>query len=182
MIRHPPGASNEDTKPRLLALKPLSPLPLRAELLDGLEIDQRGGDGLVIGGVEIVVEIRAEGGVPRHRPAHLLFEGFNGAIRRAGNHHQRRVAGVQVLKVRRHIISEVGAPDAALGVLGTEHEVVHNELLAAFEEVFEADFAVRAFEGVVLVDFDVGELAAEGGDFVVGFGEGFFFEEEGFAG
>jgi hypothetical protein len=80
-----------------------------------------------------------------------------------------------VLEVRRHIISEVGAPDASLGVLGTEHEVVDDELLAAFKEVFEADFAGGAFEGVVFVDFDVGELAAEGGEFVVGFGEGFFF-------
>lgn len=80
------------------------------------------------------------------------------------------------------VVGEEGAPDAAGGVGGAEHEVVDYELLAAFEEVCEAGFAVGTFEGVVFVDFDVGERAALGDELVGGFGEGLFFDEEGFAG
>lgn len=87
-----------------------------------------------------------------------------------------------MLQVGWDVVGEERTANASLGVVGTEHEVVDDELLAAFEEVWEVDFTVGAFEGVVFFDFDVGELTAQGGEFVVGFGEGFLFLEEGFAG
>lgn len=87
-----------------------------------------------------------------------------------------------MLQVRGEVVGEEGAADAAGGGGGAEHEVVDYELFAALEEVWEGDCAVGAFEGVGFFDLDVGELAAEGGELVGGFGEGLFFFKEGFTG
>lgn len=80
-----------------------------------------------------------------------------------------------MLEVGGDVVSEEGAAGAAGGGGGGEHEVVDYELFAPFEEVGEGDGAGGAGEGVVFVNFDMGKLAAEGGELVGGFGEGFFF-------
>jgi hypothetical protein len=41
---------------------------------------------------------------------------------------------------------------AADFILGCEHEVLYDELLAAVEEICECDFAVWTIEGVFFVD------------------------------
>lgn len=80
------------------------------------------------------------------------------------------------------VVGEEGAAGATGGGGGGEHEVVDYELFAAFEEVCEGGGAVGAFKGVILIDFDMGKLAAQGGELVAGFGEGLLLLKEGFAG
>jgi energy-converting hydrogenase Eha subunit G len=89
---------------------------------------------------------------------------------------------VQVLKVHGNVISKEGATDAAFCVVGPEHEVVDDELLAAFEEIGQSERSVWALEDVRLVDFDVWELTAFCGESVAGFGVLFFLFEEELAG
>jgi hypothetical protein len=89
---------------------------------------------------------------------------------------------MQVLEVHGEVVSDEGAPDAALFLVGTEHEVVDYELLAAFEEVREAKRSVGALEAIFLVDFNVRELAAFFGESFACFGVFFFFFEEELAG
>lgn len=60
--------------------------------------------------------------------------------------------------------------------------MVHDELLAAFEEVFESAGPVGTGEGVGLGELDHGEVAELGVDGCVGVEGGFFLDEEGFAG
>ena len=78
---------------------------------------------------------------------------------------------------------EYGAGAAALRPVGVEHEVLHDELPAAVEEVGEAlSRAVGRGEAVAFIDGDHGELLALLGEGVAGFGEFLLFGEEGFAG
>jgi hypothetical protein len=81
------------------------------------------------------------------------------------------------------IVSEEGAAYTSLVVLGTKHEVVDDELLAALEKVGEGDLlSVQGGESVNSVDFDQAEFCALGGE-LVGDAESFFLlDEEGFAG
>src|SRR5258708_5022547 len=52
---------------------------------------------------------------------------------------------------------------AAFFPLRTEHEVIHDKLASAVEEVGKSFFAAGRIEHIVLFDFDPGELAAFGG-------------------
>jgi hypothetical protein len=58
------------------------------------------------------------------------------------------------------VIGEERAARAALFPVGPEHEVIHDQLAAAVEQLGERLFAVRAVEGVLLVDFHPGQLAS----------------------
>jgi hypothetical protein len=56
--------------------------------------------------------------------------------------------------------------------------VVNFELLTAFEEAWEGERSAAALEGVWVVEFDVGELAALGVESFAGFGLFFLLFEE----
>src|SRR5260221_11832543 len=60
---------------------------------------------------------------------------------------------------------------------GIEHEVVDHELPAALEKILERQLAARAFEQIILFDFDHRQPAPFGIDAVVGSGEAFFLRE-----
>src|ERR1700704_198170 len=83
-------------------------LPLAADIPGRAPLDERGlvlvvvlhrSDGLVVGDVEVVVEVTAKGRVPRNRPAHSCPERQELAQWGAGDECDRRVESVQVLLV-----------------------------------------------------------------------------------
>ena len=80
------------------------------------------------------------------------------------------------------MVSEVGAIWAAFGGLRTEHEVVYDELSAAFEEVGEADRTAGGGELVGFGDGVHGQGLAFFGKGVASASQFFFFFEKRFAG
>jgi hypothetical protein len=67
-------------------------------------------------------------------------------------------------------------------ILRPKHEVVNDQLLATIEEVCKSDGAVGTSEGVLLVDFDHGEVLELRVQLIIGAHSGLFFDKEGFAG
>ncbi len=140
---------------------------------------------IFVGGeAEVLVEVGVFGGVPGEGPAHAFLEFFDVGERGEGDHAEGDVAGVEVVGGT-ELIGDHGAADASgIGPAADgrgEHEVVEDELAAAFEEIEEGCFAVGAVEGVLFFDAGHGEAAAFGGEDVAGVGGGFFFDEEGIA-
>lgn len=66
---------------------------------------------------------------------------------------------MQMLQRRRQIISEKAAACASSLFTRSKHEVVDDQLLAAFEQVCQFDLAFRAFEDVFFGDSDHGEFS-----------------------
>ena len=95
-----------------------------------------GALGLVLGSVEIVIEIAVIGRIPRDvRPAHAGLEGLDLVNRGAGDESESGVTRVQVREGRGEIVGEKGAAAAASIPGWIEHEVIDDELLATLEEV-----------------------------------------------
>lgn len=109
-------------------------------------------NSLIIGDMEVVVEIRAERRIPREVPTHSLFEFLDLSNWSTRNEYQACLSGMQVAKCGREVVCLKGTSVAADFVLGCEHEVLDDELLAAVKEVCECDFAFGTIEGVLLVD------------------------------
>jgi hypothetical protein len=69
------------------------------------------------------------------------------------------------------------APVASLILVGTEHEVVDEQLSAALEQIEQGRLAVRALEDVGLVDENPRQPAAVGGERIA-CARGFLFPGE----
>jgi hypothetical protein len=67
-------------------------------------------------------------------------------------------------------------------ILGTEHEMINDQLLPTLEEVGESYLPIGTSESIFLIDLDHGEVAELGIELVVGAESGFLFDEESFAG
>src|SRR5919106_4225517 len=115
---------------------------------------------------EVGVEVAAGRGVPRDRPAHALLVRLDVRQRRARHQGKRGVAGVQVREMA-DLVDEHRTPGAARGRpaldVGSEHEVVDDQLAAPVEQIEQARHAVRAFEDVALLKPDHRQRAALGG-------------------
>src|ERR1700735_1648657 len=133
------------------------------QLLRGPEVVLDGRDTLIESDVEVVVEVASLRRIPREGPAHPLPERLYLADRRPGYRGVRGRVGMQVSQVT-DAIGLVGADRAALVPGRVEHEVLHDELSPALEQVQQAGLAVRALEDVVLLDFDGRHLAAPASD------------------
>ena len=132
--------------------------------------------------VDPKVGIEAVGdGVPRHPPAHPLFEPRDVRLRRARGVDQRRVAGVQMRKMG-DLIGAHGA--AAAGMVrpaehaGLEEGAVDNQLSPALEQVEEARLAVGPDELIGLLDRHPRHPPTLGGERVMGAQHRLLFHEE----
>src|SRR3989442_705839 len=95
----------------------------------------------------------------RERPAHAALERLERGERRARDGDHGHVA---LCHVHAHPVVVVGPERAALAAVAPtriEHEVVHEELAPALEQVAEGLCALGTLEDVVLVDPDPGQLA-----------------------
>ena len=59
-----------------------------------------------------------------------------------------------------HMVHQVRAARAAFFPIGAKHEVICGQLAATAEQIGQGQFALRPDEGVLLLDFGPGELAA----------------------
>ncbi len=114
----------------LASRSPTQPPLLQRRLVPVVVLNGR--NRLILRHVEVVVEIRAEGRIPREAPAHALLERFNLGDGRAGHGGEGGVARLEVAQVG-HVVGVVRAVGTALGRVGPEHEVVDEELLASLE-------------------------------------------------
>ncbi len=108
--------------------------------------------------VEVEIEVAPERRGPRKRPAHSALVRLEGLERRLRHSHY---PDVEVLEVDDEAVEAVGdrrAHRAAARVLRPEHEVVHEELGAAAEEVRERRAPLVGLERVLLFDTDPREL------------------------
>src|SRR5207245_3398361 len=83
---------------------------------------------LVEADMEVVVEVAAVAGIPRHGPAHPLAEPLDAGDRRAGHPRQRGIAGLQVGQVADAVDQERAGRAARIfarepGLLVPPHEV-----------------------------------------------------------
>ena len=135
----------------------------RLELLPTAVVVFDRGDRLVLGHVEVVVEVAAVGRVPRKRPtlaAAVVLDLGEGSPR---HRRERRVPLVQVLEQTvGHLVRPGRAARAAVVPARVEHEVLHDQLSAPFEEVGQRRLSLRSFEDVVLLDPHHRELSALG--------------------
>ena len=132
--------------------------------------------------VEVVIEVVAVRRRPPDLPAHALAERLQLRQRRAGDRDVADVVMFQMHQGAADLVDLERAPDAALGPVGSEHEVLDDELAASVEQVGERPRAVRRVEHVGLVQPDPGQRAALGVEFVAHPGEGLFPGQELLAG
>src|ERR1700704_3765638 len=112
---------------------------------------------LVVADMQVVVEVTALRRVPRQVPAHARLELAQTLIRRARHQHQRGIRTlIQVDRIW-HVVHSERATRATLVDVVQPHEVVDDELAAAFEQIDEPDCALWALERIVLVDLDGGK-------------------------
>ena len=119
---------------------------------------------------------------PWKRPAHALLVRVNLGGGGAGDAGEGGGAGIEVDEGG-DVVGEEGARGTAGFPGGAEHEVVDYELAVRPEEVRKRDGLliagrVKRGECVWLGDFDDRQVAALGGDGVVGAGDVLFFLEE----
>src|SRR5450755_3409929 len=153
----------EDTDAAMLARPGAPGLAYVGQLRRGPEVVLDGRDTLIERHVEVVVEVASLRRIPREGPAHPLPERLDLADRRPGYRGIRGLVGMQVGQVT-DAIGLVGADRAALVPGRVEHEVLHDELSPALEQIQQAGLAGRALEDVVLLDFDGRHLAAPARD------------------
>src|SRR5712691_1126349 len=157
----------EDAEAALLAGPGGPGLAPVGQLLRGPEVVLDGRDALVVGHVEVVVEVASQRRIPRESPAHPLPEGLDLADRSPGYRRVRGVVRMQVSQVT-DVVGLIRADRAASVPGRVEHEVLDDELCPALEEIQQAGPAVRALEDVVLLDCDSWQLAAPGRDLLEG--------------
>lgn len=149
-------------------------IPLLARVLHlllGSEVEHHGLDGVVNGGMEVVVEVGAAARVPRPLPTVLLLEGLEFLDWSAGDAHEVRILEAQVIDVR-ETLTYVAATTTTLVIARLEHEVIDDELVIALKQVAKSNGSIiRALERVCLVHLDHGQLAPLLIDGVIGDGE-----------
>ena len=110
---------------------------------------------------EIVVEAVAVRGHPLEAPAHASAEALDLGERRARDGDEGDVAMGEMHGHAVGVVGHVGAARAALLPARREHEVLHQELVAAGEQIGQRLPAVRPIEGVRLVDANPRQLPAQ---------------------
>lgn len=85
--------------------------------------------------LEVIVELGFVGRNPWELPAHSFLKGFDFGNRRPGNSGKGDVALRQMHKCAVRVIHVEGATGAALLPLRAKHEVIHDQLASAVEEV-----------------------------------------------
>lgn len=140
----------------------------------------------VLRDVEVVVEVAAIGTEPRERPTHAFLVGSNLLNGGAGDADEGRVTRVKVFQGN-DVVGTQGAGRASRVPFRSKHEMLHDELAAAVEEVRKAHtdlFAgvIEAGECVRLGHLNHWESTTVGDDRVVSTGQRLLFLEESDAG
>ena len=92
-------------------------------------------------------------------PAHALLELLNLRKRRPRHHDEGDVAFRQMDDRAVEVIGKQRAALAAFFPVGTEHEMVDDQLAFAAEQVGQSLFAVWAVEHIIFLDLFPGQLA-----------------------
>src|ERR1700730_8131112 len=93
-------------------------------------------------------------------PAHAFLERLDLGQWRPRNHDQRDVAIREMNQTSVKVIGHKRAAWATLFPTWAEHEVVHNQLALAVEEIGERLLSVRAIEHILLFNVLPGQVAA----------------------
>src|SRR6266700_4922583 len=162
-VQHGVAIAEEDADAALLAGPGGPGFAPVGQLLRGPEVVLDGRHALVVRHVEVVVEVASLRRIPREGPAHPLPERLDLADRRPGHRGVRGLVGMQVGQVT-DAVGLVGADRTTLVPSRVEHEVLHDELRPALEQVQQAGLALGALEDVLLLDLDGRHLAAPARD------------------
>ena len=114
---------------------------------------------------EVAIEIAAAGRDPGEAPAHPLLE-CHEFLERARETSTSETSRGQMLDRAIHVIHHVGAARATLFPIGPEHEVIGGQLAPAVEQIGQAQFALRAGEGVAPFRPGPGKFAAPASELV----------------
>ncbi len=98
-------------------------------------------------------------------------------IRCACNDHETRIALLQIRQIGK-TVHESGTHRATDVVLGTIHEVIHDQLPLARKHLREGDIALGTDKPIRLVHVHHRQSAALRCDPIVRFGQGFFFDQQ----
>src|SRR5712664_3441681 len=109
------------------------------------------------GDVIVKVEIAGDRGDPAKLPAHPLAICLELCDGPARDGDEADIVMLEMLPRAVDLIREQRAAGASLLPIGTEHEVIDDELTASVEQVAERHLAVDTFEDVVLLDLDPGQ-------------------------
>src|ERR1700722_467503 len=123
-------------------------------------------------GVEII-----EGRIPRHRPAHALFEFLDIGDRGARHKRKRSIAGMQMGEMA-DLIGEQAATRARMFIGRLQHVMIDDDLAAAVEQFGEAEPTAWRIENVILVDPFPAKPAAFGGQRIKGARPRLFLDEQ----
>src|SRR5207245_6744211 len=120
-------------------------------------------------------------GDPLEAPPHSLLEPCDLGERGARDRDEAGIAVLQVDDYRVEVVGPEGARWASLVPLRREHEVIHDELAPALEQVGEGFLPVRPVEGVGPIGFLPREGAALPAQRVALAREGLFLLEKALA-
>ncbi|MNS96815.1 hypothetical protein D3C72_1311310 [compost metagenome] len=137
--------------------------------------------GLGQGSAQVEVEVAALGREPIEAPAHALFERGQLGIRRARHRDHGNVMVAQMHQGALQVVGQERTTHAAFLPVGTEHEVIEDELALALEQVGQAVRAAGVQELVGLVHLDPGQGQALARQRVLGMGQRFFAAQQGLA-
>src|SRR5262245_922068 len=121
--------------------------------------------------VEVVVEPARPRRRPREAPAHAVAIRHELLQRRARDGGERDVVVLKVEVRRVEPVGDRGAAGAALVPVRVVHEVVHDQLGTAAEQIGERGLAVFGVEQVLIVDAHPRQLAPQTGELVVPTGQ-----------
>jgi hypothetical protein len=130
------------------------------------------------GGVEVEVEVTVERRCPYEAPAHAALVGLQRRDRGPRDRDHRNIVMLQMDGGAVEAIGDRRAGRATAGVVGSEHEVVDEELRAPTEQVSERCGAGFGLEPVVLLDRDPGQFLATAGEVVTAAGQLFLGLEQ----
>ena len=109
-------------------------------------------DRVVVADVKVVVEVAAVRGVPGQPPPHCGLELVQPQVGGPRHQHQGGVSAFIEVDRIRHVVYGEGATRTALVDVVQPHEVVHDQLAAALEQIDQSSGAIGALEHVVLID------------------------------
>jgi len=121
--------------------------------------------------VEVVVEVAPQRRRPRERPPHAIAIGKQPLQWRPRDRDQRHVVVLKMEADAFEPVRDRRATRAPLGPVGTEHEVVDDELRSPREEAVECRLAPLGRERVVLLDRDPRQRGPLAGQLVASFRE-----------
>src|SRR5262245_9155547 len=120
---------------------------------------------------EIPIEIAVEGGRPGEGPAHAPAKGLQLGERGAGDGPEHHIVVGEVHREAVEAVRDRRAGRAAGAVIGSEHEMIDEQLRAALEQIGQGGAAFVGVETIFLVDLHPGQFLAAARQLVAAAGQ-----------